>query len=258
MSTTVVALVVLEIFFMIGLPIVATVLLRRRWTLPWSLVLAGAATFLGSQVAHIPANSLLNLAFGLQGRTLIAQAVALGLSAGVFEEVARYISYRYWQKDARSWQEATLFGLGHGGVESILIGLLVGLTLVNMIALINVEDPAALGLPEGAMAQVENFWAMPWYFPLLAAFERVMAMVLHLGLSTLVVLCFHRNSLWPLAAAVLWHAAADAIAVYVAQSWGSVAAEGALAVVGLLSVGLLWLTHQTLQNTVLMRDGDEL
>jgi uncharacterized membrane protein YhfC len=248
MSTTVVVLVVLEVLFMIGLPVVATLLLRRRWSLPWSLALAGAATFIGSQVAHIPSNSLLNLAFGLQDRRLIVQAVALGLSAGVFEEIARYVSYRYWQKDARSWREATLFGLGHGGVESMLTGLLVGLTLINMIALINVEDPATLGLPEGTMTQVEGFWAMPWYLPVLAAFERVMAMVLHLGLSTLVVLCFHLSSLWPLAAAVLWHAAADGVAVYAAQTWGPVAAEGSLAVIGLLTVGLLVLTNRTLQR----------
>ena len=247
MSTTVLALVVFEIVFMIGLPVVAVILSRRRRQLPWSLALAGGATFLGSQVAHIPANNLLNLAFRLQERTLIVQAVALGLSAGVFEEVARYVSYRYWQKDARSWREATFFGLGHGGIESMLTGLLVALTLVSMIALADVQNPADLGLPEGTMAQVEDFWAMPWYLPLLAAFERVMALLLHVGLSTLVVLCFHRHSLWPLAAAVLWHALANAVAVYAAQTWGAVAAEGSLAVVGLLNLGLLRLTHRALQ-----------
>jgi uncharacterized membrane protein YhfC len=255
MSPTVVVLIVLEALFMIGLPIVAIALLRRRWHLPWSLALAGAATFLASQVAHIPANNLLNLAFGLQGRTLIVQAVVLGLSAGVFEEVARYLSYRYWQKQARSWREATLFGLGHGGVESILVGLLAALTLVNMIAIINAEDPAALGLPEGAMAQVREFWAMPWYLPVLASFERVVAIVLHVGLSTLVVLSFHRRSLWSLAAAIFYHALADAVAIYTAQTWGAVAAEGALAVLGVLSLGLLWLTHRDLQDASIAQNA---
>ncbi len=122
------------------------------------------------------------------------------------------------------------------------------LTLLNMVVIARVDDPAMLGLPEEALAQVEAFWSMPLYLPLLAAAERVMAMVLHMSLSTLVLLCFHKHRIWPLVAAILWHALANAVAVYAAQTWGDVAAEGVLAVVALLSVGLLRLTHRALAD----------
>ena len=231
---------------LVGIPVAAVLLLKRKWGFPLSIAFAGAVTFVGSQVLHVPANGLLASAFDMQAQPLIVQAVILGLSAGIFEEVARYIVYRFSQKDVRNWQEATFFGLGHGAVEAILIGVIVALTLANMVVIANAEDPAALGLPEGAMAQVQEFWSMPLYTPALAVFERIMAMILHISLATMVALCFSKHTIWPLFAAIGWHAFADAVAVTVAQTWGNVASEGALAAIALLSVGILWLTRKAL------------
>ena len=250
MSPTIAALVTLEVVLMIGIPVAVVLLVKKRWSLSMRLALAGAATFVASQILHIPANSVLARVLKMETQPLIVQAIVLGLSAGVFEEVARYLVYRFWQKDARSWRDAVFFGLGHGGIEAILTGLLVGLTLVNVIALTRVADPATLGLSEEvlatAQAQVEEFWSMPVTMPLLAAAERVMAMILHVSLSTLVVLCFRVRHIWPLLAAILWHAAANAIAVYANVTWGPLAAEGMLTVVTLLSAVILWRTHRVL------------
>lgn len=236
---------------MIGLPVAAVVFLGRRWELPWRLALAGAATFVGSQVAHIPANSLINSLFRMAEQPLIVQAIVLGLSAGFFEEIARYIAYKYWQEDARTWRKATLFGMGHGGVEAILTGILVAVTLANVIFLTNVEDPAALELPEGVMEQVAEFWAMSPTTPLLALAERAMAMVLHVSLSTLVVMTFQTSWIWPLLAAILWHALADAVAVYTSSTWSLAVSEGAFAVIALLSLSILAYTREKLG------DGEE-
>jgi len=250
MSSTIVALVVTEVILMIAIPIVAILVLRKRWALVMRLALAGAATFVASQILHIPANSLLGRVFPIAEQPLIVQAIVLGLSAGIFEEVARYLVYRFWQKDARTWREAVFFGLGHGGIESILTGLLAALTLVNVIAISQVQDPTTLGLSEEtvatAMAQVDEYWSMHVYLPVLAVAERVMALILHISLSTLVALSFRVNSIWPVLAAILWHATANAVAVTVAQTWGAVAAEGALAIVALLSIVILWRTRQAL------------
>lgn len=244
MSTGLLIAFVLEIVVMIGLPLAAVFLLRRRWGLPLSIALAGAVTFIGSQVLHIPANGLIGTALDLQAQPLVIQAIVLGLSAGIFEEVARYLVYRFWQTEVRSWEGAVLFGLGHGAIEAILIGLMVALTIVNVLAITNMEDPAAMDLPEGTLAQVEEFLATPLHLPALAALERVMAIVLHIGLSTLVALCFTKRALWPLFAAILWHALADAVAVYTNARWGTLAAEGVLAVIALVSLGIIWWTRQ--------------
>ena len=246
MSTPVIVLVGLEVVLMIAVPALMVYWLGRRWTLPWRLALAGGVTFVGSQVLHLPANSVLGMTLNMSSQPLPVQAIVLGLSAGIFEEVARYVVYRFWQKDARSWEEAVYFGLGHGGMESALTGLLVALTLVNMVVIAQAPDPTALGLPEGALEQITDFWAMPLYMPLLAVAERLMALVLHVALSTVVALCFARHRIWPLLVAILWHAAVDSLAVYAGQTWGPAVVEGVLALLTLPNVGLIVLMRRAL------------
>jgi uncharacterized membrane protein YhfC len=205
--------------------------------------------FVAAQILHVPVNAFIGSTFGMEDRPLLVQALILGLTAGLFEELARYIIYRFWRKDARSWRQAVFFGLGHGGIEALLTGMLVLLTLLNMMAIANVDDPATLELPQEALEQIDAFWGMPLYSPLLAVLERVMAITLHIALSSVVVLCFRApHQVWPLLAAVLWHAFANAAAVYVGTTVGLVASEGTLFIIALLSAGILWLTHRALSG----------
>ena len=51
----------------------------------------------------------------------ILHAVFLGLSAALFEELGRYILMSLLMKKKRSFKNALFFGLGHGGVEAILM-----------------------------------------------------------------------------------------------------------------------------------------
>ena len=67
-------------------------------------------------------------------RDRIIYAVFLGLSAGVFEETARYLTYRFWAKDARSWSRGLMLGAGHGGSEAILVGALAAVNFVALLA----------------------------------------------------------------------------------------------------------------------------
>jgi uncharacterized membrane protein YhfC len=128
---------------MIGLGLALGAWLAKRRKVPWGLFGIGAATFVASQVGHIPFNSLI-LSRVLDGLgwadmtstgSLIGASALLGLSAGIFEEGARYLMYRFWAKKARSWDEALMIGAGHGGVEAILLGLLTVYALVQALAL---------------------------------------------------------------------------------------------------------------------------
>lgn len=71
-----------------------------------------------SQVLHIP------LVFGmnsfLQTLLLLASAILLGFPAGVFEDTARCILFKFTLKNTRSWTEGILVGLGHGAIEAML------------------------------------------------------------------------------------------------------------------------------------------
>jgi len=244
----------IEILIMLGAPVALGVYLWRKRRLPWTLFFAGAVTFIASQVAHLPLNLGLTALFKLdwmptppEAWQLPFNAVVLGLTAGLCEETARYLVYRFWIKDARTWRQALMFGAGHGGVEAIITGLLVGATLLSMVAMRGV-DVTTLGVPADQAAeaarQVKEFWAMPVYMPLLAAAERLMALLLHLSLAALVMQVFLRGRLWPLWAAIGWHGLVNAVAVFVNGTWGAAAAEASLAGLTLISVGILWATQR--------------
>jgi uncharacterized membrane protein YhfC len=76
---------------MILLPIGLWIYFRRSFDLPWKLVMAGALTFIATQVLHVPL--VLGMTSFLQTLPLLANAIILGLLAGIFEETARYLLF---------------------------------------------------------------------------------------------------------------------------------------------------------------------
>jgi uncharacterized membrane protein YhfC len=224
---------------MIFLPAGLGILIAHRLGGRWTRFGAGALTFVGSQAVHLPLNAGLTLlvARGLlpappPAWRLAVNAAVLGLTAGVCEELARYVAYRWPLRAARRWEDGLMFGAGHGGMESVILGVLAGLTFLNMLAL-READPSTLA-PSGEQlaviqAQLGVYWGVAWYAPLVGVLERVSALTLHLAFATLVLQTFLRGSLAWLGAAVAWHAAVDAVAVVGPVHWGLAATEAVIA-----------------------------
>jgi uncharacterized membrane protein YhfC len=225
--------------------------LKGRFGLGWRLYIIGAAVFLLSQVFHIPFNIVMTVLF--QRGTLPPpppewqvsfNIIFLSFSAGIFEEGARYLMYRFWTKEARSWGQGLMLGAGHGagGEAMIFIGLLL---LVNFLAMLAFRhsDLSGMVAPDQLallQQQLDAYWSAPWYDSLLPAVERALAIVLHLSLSVLVLQVFTRRKIYWLGLAILWHAFANAVALYAASSWSIYHSEAALAVVALLSLGIIF------------------
>ncbi|HEY5728519.1 MAG TPA: YhfC family glutamic-type intramembrane protease [Anaerolineales bacterium] len=237
----------LSVLIMLIVPIVLVVYLTRKFSLSWKLALAGALTFIASQVLHIPVVYGLTALF--QNGTLsipdawtaIFNAIVLGLLAGIFEETARWVLFKFSLKNAKTWGEGVLVGAGHGGVESFLLGLLAILTLVNMVVMRN-ADLAALGIPAEQIdltrQQVDAFWSSPFYLGFLGGLERIFAICLHLSLSVMVLYSVvYKRTMW-FWIALLWHAFIDAVAVYLLPIVGALALEG---IVGVLAAISLWI-----------------
>jgi uncharacterized membrane protein YhfC len=242
-------LYVLNALLMLGLPLALGAFLSRRLRVPWRLWGVGAATFILSQIGHLPFNAaaLNPVLRGLPDNAwrVPLQALALGLSAGVFEEIARYLVYRFWIKDARQWRQGVMFGAGHGGVEAMIVGVLAGMTALNLVVLTTV-DPATLGLAGEQLAEVERQVAaalsVPWYFALLGAVERAFAMTFHIAAAVLVLQAVRRRNLLWLLAAILWHTALNAVSLIVLDRAGPLWSEAALAALSLGSLAIIfWL-----------------
>ncbi len=236
---------------MVSLPLILAFYLMHHFKLGWRLWWIGAATFVLSQAGHIPFNIgvgylLRNLMVGLtQPWTLIIQAVFLGLSAGLWEEMARYAAYRWWAREARSWPKGVLMGAGHGGIESMLLGLLVLITFFQMFAMQGL-DPLALPVEQRQLVQQQMaaYWSAPWYATLLGAVERVFAMAHQILFSVLVLQVFVRRQNRWLWLAVAWHALIDAVAVYSVATWGPYLTEALLAVETVFAVLVIFALRQ--------------
>ena len=245
------ALYSLNVLLMFVLPLALATVIARRRPAGWALFGIGAATFVGAQLFHIPFNWLVDSAGYLPDpeasrRNLLLVAAFAGLSAGFFEEVARYLAYRFWARDARSWGAGLMMGAGHGGIEAILVGLVAA---VNVGFLFGFRHGYFTGIiPAEALPlvqeQVTALFSAPLYQTVLGAVERLFALCVHLSLSLLVMQVFTRGRVLWLLLAIGWHALLDAVAVFAVGTWGIVTTEGLIGVLALLSVGIIWRLYE--------------
>jgi uncharacterized membrane protein YhfC len=210
---------------MIVLPLALATVLARRLGAPWPLFGVGAITFIGSQVVHLPLLQGLTRLFRATGspvsveHTLLFNAIVLGLAAGLCEEGARWLGYRFLVPNARRWRDALMLGAGHGGAEAIALGTLVVVTGLRTLTMATV--------PHGEPS-------------LLGALERVFALCSHLAMSVLVLQAFLRRTWLWLAAAIVWHALLDGSTVYFGPKLSRAALEGVIGLFALVSVGIVF------------------
>ncbi len=242
------ALLSINYALMILIPIVVAIFIRRRTGAPWRLFFIGAVTFIASQVLHIPFNAVV-LRSGLLSTdtavwsSLIIYAVFLGLSAGVFEETARYLTYRFWAKDARSWSRGLMLGAGHGGSEAILVGALAAVNFVALLAAVN-NETAMNALPADQRSLVTSALAQIMDAPtgtlLLGAVERVFAITAHLAMSLLVLQVFLRRNIAWLFASIGFHTLLNMVAVIAASRLSPFATEGIIGLFALLALVIIF------------------
>jgi uncharacterized membrane protein YhfC len=238
---------------MIAMPIGLAIFLTRRWKLGWGVWWIGFATFIISQVGHIPFNWVMQRLFGQVGilywpqmTQMIFYAVFYGLSAGIFEEGARYLVLRFWAKKARSWRNGVLFGAGHGGSEAIIFGGLALLGFVNMLIVRSADLSTLVSADQVALAQqqVAAYWSAPWYSSLLGAVERLFAISCHVFMATLVMRAITSKKIGWLFAAIGFHALLDAVAVFCQPYVSVYALEAIVGVFAVVSFVLTLILRQ--------------
>ena len=180
----------------IGLPIALGIIWHKRTGAKASSLFIGAAAFVvfamilenichrlvlygsGSRAAFMQSNLW---AYGLYG----------ALAAGVFEETGRLCAFKLLFKKKDDRCESVMYGIGHGGVEAVLVS---GLTMISYLVLsviINVSGGmaglTALGMGESqTSALMAAFTGTNPFMYLVSGIERIIAIAFHISMSVLV------------------------------------------------------------------------
>jgi len=230
----------------VAFPIVVTLWFKRRYGSTWRLWLYGALIFVLFQlITRVPLMIYLGVIVGpiIAESTILAVgwiAVA-SVTAGLVEEIGRWLGYRYLFPRVRAehnWANGVMYGLGHGGIESIV--LVGGLVLSNLLSYVfisrmDLSQMNAILSPDQAeamLAALDQFQAMSPWMPLLGGLERILTLPVQVCLSLLVLQGFVRRERRWLWIAILAHTVVNFVAALVASGGNLVAAELVIAMFG--------------------------
>lgn len=163
----------------------------------WTAWLLGAAGFVVLQLfIRLPILSVLGLSEGFQlfaTNHYVIYCLVLAFTAGLFEVAGRYAVAKILSRKM-TFERGVAAGLGHGGIEAML---LIGMTYINNLIyciMINtgsfatiIAQTEAAGVDASQLVAVEealiNTSSVTF---LLAGYERILTMILHLALSLIV------------------------------------------------------------------------
>jgi uncharacterized membrane protein YhfC len=199
------------------LPAAIFVICRRRMMLSGRNVLIGAGVFfVFSQVLekamHLYLLQLNPATASWLNGSAIVYALYGCLAAALFEEVGRYLGMRLLVLPTGNPGTAVAYGIGHGGLEAILVGL-AGLNLFIYAVMLNsghFDALVGLGVPQQALTPLRTGLQHQTMTPLvLGSVERLSAVLVQIGLSLVVWRAVERRRLTWLGLAIVLHAAVD-------------------------------------------------
>ncbi len=216
-STASIVGMIFSFIIAVGLPITLFIICKVKTKARVSSVLIGMATFILfalvlEQILHVV---VLTATGDLISGNIWLYALYGGLAAGLFEETGRYLAMRFVMKKHLDKQNAVMYGIGHGGIEAIL---LIGLTEISNIALslaINSGQATVLftGMDEAALQSISPLWTLSSYQFYMAGIERITAIFLHISLSYLVYRSVKERKLLFYLVAIALHFLVDAAVV---------------------------------------------
>lgn len=226
----------------IGLPVALTIWVMKKYKPGFWAVASGMIVFFVLQIViRIPlmqlfAASEAGKAF-ITNNTLLYVGIA-ALTAGIFEEFGRYFAFKVMLKNRRGFGHGLAYGIGHGGIEAVVI---IGLAYVSNIMIgimINSGGVSSLDSAGAAMLQ-PTITALTQTAPtdfLIGGIERVFAICFHIAMSILVLYGVRKRNIAYTLLAVLLHGIVDFGVVTIAGNLGVLWGEAFMFVVAAASI----------------------
>ena len=208
----------------IFLPIVLMIIWRKKTKAKISSFFIGSATFIVfalilEQILH----TIVLKATGdlISGNTLF-YAIYGGLAAGIFEETGRLVSMKLFMKKNLNKQNGIMYGIGHGGAESIIIAGFTYISNLCICILLNMGQGELLVVGANQRTrdllykQLCPLWMSDANYFLLAGVERISAIMFHICASYIVYRAIKNSKYYLYVLAIFLHALLDAITVLLA------------------------------------------
>jgi uncharacterized membrane protein YhfC len=227
----------LEVF----IPILLGLWLWTKLKTKWIYFLIGAALWFIAYLVRTPINSYgtIWIYSNFSGAALVYLGIAFpSLTAGIFEESARWLAFRFMIKDHKI-ENGLMYGAGHGGIEAIL---LVGVSVLST-AIYAYFYPQML-----STTQLASIATTPEWVAFIGLWERLMAMTFHIAMSVLVLESFREKQIWYLGVAIGAHFFLNFAAIYAIQ-WGILQSELVVTAFAVASLWYLWITWKNYKAT---------
>ncbi|QAV26604.1 YhfC family intramembrane metalloprotease [Neobacillus thermocopriae] len=233
----------IQLFLSLIVPFALIIYGRKKGWLSWKAFGVGLLIFvLFSQVLEKMLHFLVIDPSGtsLKGTSSVWAFVAYGaLAAGVFEEIGRYVGFRFMLKNNRSYGDGLSFGLGHGGMEAVLIGAFSAVNMMVISHLVQTGDfeQVAASLPATQIDMIQSMLNQPDWMYVLGGIERIFAIAIHVALSLLVLYGVRNGQFRYVMYAILMHALIDVVpALYQVKVISNIwVAESILALIAIAS-----------------------
>lgn len=209
---------VLSVVLCIGVPIGAAIYSWKKYRISFRNVFVGAVVFVifvlvleRNMHMYLLQKNQYTAAF-INGSPFVF-ALYGALAAGIFEESGRFFGYKILLKGRFQRKDGIAYGIGHGGIEALLIG---GISIIQSLyfsILINSGGlKAALDgkVSSSMLNQISSglINTSPYLF-LVSGFERVFAFIIQIGLSLVVLYAVKSKKYRFLIYAVLLHMLVD-------------------------------------------------
>ncbi|MBN2540723.1 MAG: YhfC family intramembrane metalloprotease [Bacilli bacterium] len=240
----------------IVIPILLGVFLNKKYHLSWIYFLIGAGVFLVFSLflEQIPHALMLNpdTALGQTIRNNIWLYALYGATAaGLFEEVGRFIGFKFILKKRSDPKLSLMVGAGHGGFEAMMI---VGVSLFESAILAIMANQGTLSSFITDSTTLNEIWNIllpletmsPWFI-FLGIWERLSAMTFHIVASILVFKAVKEHKLQYLLYAFLLHFGFNFVAVMSSQVLSAVLIEALLTA---LVIPMAWFGYVTLKKMI--------
>ncbi|QDP40344.1 YhfC family intramembrane metalloprotease [Radiobacillus deserti] len=193
--------IILQALIVVGFVVALFIYLKKKNYVSWKAIGIGILIFfLFSQILekilHVAVLDSSGTALKWTNNPYVFMLYG-GLAAGVFEEIGRYLGFKWLLKNHHSFKDGLSLGFGHGGFEALLIA---GLGAINSFVIATMINSGQLDNLVGAGVTADNLKTIKdqvvntsFFDFMLGGIERIPALLMHIALSLLVLYGVHKG-----------------------------------------------------------------